>query len=107
MGQLGDNFVFMYMYVYALDLESCVWAEVWCVWQGQHGLGEVWCVGRRRLFRSPWPPRVGGACLAGADGQVLHLRICGCCSQWSGPGPWVVCVVGQRGLAEWGIGKMT
>ena len=34
----------MYMYVYALDLESCVWAEVWCVWQGQHGLGEVWCV---------------------------------------------------------------
>ena len=32
------------MYVYALDLESCVWAEVWCVWQGQHGLGEVWCV---------------------------------------------------------------
>ena len=43
MGQLGDN-LSMYMYVYALDLESCVWAEVWCVWQGQHGLGEVWCV---------------------------------------------------------------
>ena len=40
----------------------------------------------------------------GADGQVLHLRIRGCCSQWSGPGPWVVCVVGQRGLAGWGKG---
>ena len=82
----------------------CVGGGVVCVARPAQPGGGVVCVGRRRLFRSPWPPRVGGACLAGADGQVLHLRICGCCPQWSGPGPWVVCVVGQRGLAGWGIG---
>ena len=81
----------------------CVGGGVVCVARPAQPGGGVVCVGRR-LFRSPWPPRVGGACLAGADGQVLHLRICGCCPQWSGPGPWVVCVVGQRGLAGWGIG---